>query len=152
MKLYYLKEKPEYIKEFVLLCHEEWGKPWSDNEVEEKISNKMHYTQKRLENFPTIILLEENKLLGFVSLFEEDCDERKNLTPWYATLYVKKGYRGRHLSKLLNDAIIVEAKRLHYKKIYLKTDLENFYEKYGFHFLETISSGEKIYCQWLEKE
>ena len=56
---------------------------------------------------------EEKKLIT-------DGEERKDLTPWYATMYVKKEYRGKGYSKLLNDAILKEANNLGYNKIYLK--------------------------------
>ena len=47
-------------------------------------------------------------MIGFISLFKYDGDERRDLTPWYATMYVKKEYRGKGYSKLLNDALIEE--------------------------------------------
>lgn len=141
MKICYLKDNIKYIEEFVLICHEEWGTPWEKGEEKDKLNKKVEKEKLRLEKFPTLILLDDDNLVGFVSLFENDLDEKNYLTPWYATLYIKEEYRGRHLSKMLNDAIIKEAKKLNYKKIYLKTELENFYEKYGFKFLEQTSSG-----------
>ena len=39
-------------------------------------------------------MLENNKLVGFISLFKYDGEERRDLTPWYATMYVKKEFRG----------------------------------------------------------
>lgn len=145
MKLYNLKDRPEYIKEFILICHEEWGDPWKSDEIENRTQEGINITWERLKKYPTLILLEDNKLIGFISLLEYDCDERPNLTPWYATIYVKKEYRGKDLSKKLTDAIINEAKQLDYRKIYLKTTLVNFYEKFGFVYLEKLPNGEKIY-------
>lgn len=34
-------------------------------------------------------MLSNDKLIGFISIFPNDCDECINLTPWYATMYVK---------------------------------------------------------------
>lgn len=106
---------------------------------------KTKETIERLAKYPTLILLDNDKQVGFISLLEKDCEEWIDLSPWYATLYVKEEYRGNHISKILNDAIIEEAKKRKCKKIYLKTNLNNFYEKYGFKFLETVKSREKIY-------
>lgn len=145
MILYDLKDKPEYIKEFVLICHEEWGNPWNSNNVEKILKEKIQNTLNRLENFPTLILLEDKNLVGFVSLFEKDCEDRIDLSPWYATLYIKSKYRGKGISKILTDEIIRETKKRKYEKLYLKTDLNNFYEKYNFKYLEATSNGEKIY-------
>ena len=66
-------------------------------------------------------LVDNNNLIGFISLFKYDGEDRKDLTPWYATMYVKEEYRNRGYSKLLNDAILKEAVKLGYKKVYLKT-------------------------------
>ena len=60
-------------------------------------------------------------------------------------MYVKKEYRGKGYSKILNDAILTEAKNRNFDKVYLKTDLENYYEKFGAVYIENLSNGEKLY-------
>ena len=65
-------------------------------------------------------LVDNNNLIGFISLFKYDGEDRKDLKPWYATMYVKEEYRNRGYSKLLNDAVLKEAVKLGYKKVYLK--------------------------------
>ena len=60
-------------------------------------------------------------------------------------MYVKEEFRGKGYSKLLNNAILEEAKNRGFKKLYLKTDLINYYEKFGATFLDTLSNGEKLY-------
>ena len=88
---------------------------------------------KNLDNikFCKLILLDDDKLIGFISIFPNDCDEKTNLSPWYATMYVKKEYRGCGYSKILNEAILKEARKRGFKRLYLKTDLNNYYEKFG---------------------
>ena len=92
-----------------------------------------------------MILLDKEKLVGFISIFPKDGDKRQDLTPWYATMYVKAEYRGKGLSKILNDAIIEEARNRKFEKIYLKTELENYYEKFGAEYMEDLHNGEKLY-------
>ena len=60
-------------------------------------------------------------------------------------MYVKEEYRGKGYSKILNDAIIAEARKRNFKKLYLKSDLENYYEKFGAKYIETLKNGEKLY-------
>ena len=84
-------------------------------------------------------------MLGFISLFKYDGEKRKDLTPWYATMYVKKEYRNKGYSKLLNNALLKEAKKLGYNKIYLKTNLDNYYEKYGAVYIDKLNNKEKLY-------
>jgi len=90
-------------------------------------------------------LVDNETLIGFISLFKKDGEERQDLTPWYATMYVKKEFRGKGYSKLLNDTLLKEAKKLGYNKVYLKSDLNNYYEKFGAEYLEDLKSGEKLY-------
>ena len=60
-------------------------------------------------------------------------------------MYVIKEYRNKGYSKILNDLILKEAKSLGYNKVYLKTDLLNYYEKFGFKYLETLDNSERMY-------
>ena len=97
-------------------------------------------------------LVDNNDLIGFISLFKYEEEDRKDLTPWYATMYVKKEYRNRGYSKLLNDAILKEAIKLGYKKVYLKTELDNYYEKFGAKYIKKLNKFEKLYCFELIKK
>ena len=60
-------------------------------------------------------------------------------------MFVKKEYRGNGYSRILNDAILKEAKIRGIKRLYLKTTLDNYYEKFGAKYLETLANNEKIY-------
>ena len=66
-------------------------------------------------------------------------------------MYVKEDFRGKGYSKLLNNAILEEARKRGFKKLYLKTDLINYYEKFGAIFLDTLNNGEKLYYFNLEE-
>lgn len=72
-------------------------------------------------------------------------EERKELTPWYATMYVKDKYRGLGYSKILNKEIQDIARTLGYDKIYLKSNLINYYEKFEAKYIETLQNGENLY-------
>ena len=96
-------------------------------------------------NYCKLILLDNDNLIGFISIFPKDGEERTDLSPWYATMYVKEKYRGKGYSKILNNAILYEARKRNINRLYLKTDLENYYEKFGAKFIEVLSDGEKLY-------
>ena len=142
MKVYNILEKKEYLNEVLDLELREWG-TYSKENLTKKIK-KVNELLK-LKNFAKLILLDKDNLIGFISLFPTDGEERKDLTPWYATMYVKKEYRGKGYSKILNDALLNYAKEKGYQKIYLKTDLINYYEKFGAIYLEDLKNGEKLY-------
>ena len=60
-------------------------------------------------------------------------------------MYVKKEYRSNGYSKILNAAILKEAKARGFKRVYLKTNLKNYYEKFGAIYMETLNTNEKLY-------
>lgn len=149
MKIYNIKNKLEYIQEVAILTQEEWGNNnLTKKEYEEKIQKKVQKIKRSLENpsYCKLVLLDENTLIGFISLFPHDGEEELELTPWYATMYVKKEYRGKGYSKILNDAILEEARNRGFKRVYLKTELENYYEKFGAKYIKMLENGEKLYC------
>ena len=149
LKIYNLKDKPRYIEEVAMLTQKEWGqKDLSKKEFEQKVKNKIIKIKSYFNkyNYCKLILLDNDILVGFISIFLTDGEERKDLSPWYATMYVKEKYRGRGYSKILNNAILAEARKRNISRLYLKTDLENYYEKFGAKFLEVLSNGEKLYC------
>jgi len=145
MKIVNIKKDSKYLKEYIRLCSLEWGKTKNEEEMKLYIIEK----EKRILNEDKVIsilgLIKDNILLGFISLFRYEDEENKELTPWYATMYVKKEYRGNGYSKKLNNEILKEAKKLGYKKVYLKTDLINYYEKFGAKYITDIENGEKLY-------
>lgn len=148
LEIYNINDKKEYLKEVAELTQKEWGsRTNSIEEFNKKIDKKINKIIANLNNpnYCKLILLQDNTLIGFISIFPHDCDERPDLSPWYATMYVKKEFRGNGYSKLLNEAILKEAKYRGFAKIYLKTDLINYYEKFSANYIETLKSGEKLY-------
>lgn len=146
MKIYDLKEKLEYLDEVVLLEFDEWAENKEDNRkvrLEMKKEKICSYFEDK--SFCKLILVDGDELIGFISIFPFDSEEEKDLTPWYATMYVKKEHRGLGYSKILNDAILNEAKNRGFKEIYLKTDLVNYYDKFGAIFIKMMNSGERLY-------
>ena len=147
LKIYDIREKQEYLEEVVTLTRLEWGnKNDSKEEFNNKVKDKIEIIKNNFDNpyFAKLILLDDNNLVGFISLFEKDGD-RVDLKPWYATMYVKKEYRGKGYSKILNEAILKEAKKRGFERVYLKTDLINYYEKFGAIYMEDLNNGEKLY-------
>ena len=148
LKIYNIKDKQEYLREVAILTQLEWGKNnLSKEEFENKVDKKIEKIKNSFEkkDYCKLILLDDNKLVGFISIFTTDGEERKDLSPWYATMYVKKEFRGKGYSKILNSAILEEAKNRKIKRLYLKTELNNYYEKFGAKFIEVLSNGEKLY-------
>lgn len=146
MEIYNLKDKLEYLDEVATLEYDEWARRSKENR-ENRLENKKEKIRNMFLDkfFCKLILVDDNELIGFISIFPYDCDEEPNLTPWYSTMYVKKEYRKQGYSKILNDAILNEAKERGFKTIYLKTNLNNYYDKFGAIYIKELKSGEKLY-------
>ncbi len=146
MKIYNLRDKLEYLDEVAKLEYEEWADNKEENK-QERIKRKKEKICNALNNksFCKLILIDNNELIGFVSIFPKDCEEEKELTPWYATMYVKEEYRNNGYSRILNNAILKEAQSRGFTTVYLKTNLENYYEKFGAIFIKKLKSGEYLY-------
>ena len=148
LKIFNLAQKRKYIEEIATLTQREWGeKNLSEKNFNSKIKLKISQIKSNLNNpnYCKLILLDDETLVGFISIFPNDCDEKPELSPWYATMYVKEEYRKKGYSKILNNAIIAEARKRNFSKLYLKSDLENYYEKFGAKYIENLQNGEKLY-------
>ena len=64
---------------------------------------------------------------------------------YVCSIYTKEEYRNKGYSKILNDAILNEAKKKGYNRIYLKSNLINYYEKFGAKYIITLNNKEKLY-------
>lgn len=142
MEIINISNNKKYLKEYAKLCYYEWSS--KEKSLKSYINSKLNNTNSNI--ISVLALIDNHTLIGFISLFKEDDDTLTNLTQWYATMYVKKEYRNKGYSKLLNDALLKEAKSLGYKKVYLKSTLVNYYEKFGAQELTNISnSNEKVF-------
>ena len=150
MEIIKINNNDNYLKEYIMLCNEEWGSKKNKEQLKKYIEEKMEQIHSGSKVISILALIHDDKMLGFISLFKYDGEKRKDLTPWYATMYVKKEYRNRGYSKLLNDAILKEAKNLGYKKVYLKTTLNDYYEKFNAQYFDSLEKKEKIYYIELE--
>ena len=145
-KIYDLKDKKEYLKEVATLEYNEWANNKEEDyqaRIERKIAKINSLFSEK--NFVKLILLNSEELIGFVSMFPNDCEEYKELTPWYATIYIKKNYRNKGYSKVLTKAILEKAKTMNIKQLYLKTKLKGYYEKLGAKYYKNLNEEENIY-------
>ena len=145
MEIVNIKENSEFLSEYIELCSYEWGSKKTKLEMQKYVEKRKKIILNDDKVISILGLVDNNILIGFISLFKYDGEDRKDLTPWYATMYVKKEYRDRGYSKLLNDAILKEAVKLGYKKVYLKTELDNYYEKFGAKYAGKLNEFEKLY-------
>ncbi len=96
------------------------------------------------------LLLRNGDPIGCYGLVTNDFISRHDLFPWFAALYVAESERGQELGGLLLDHGIKEAALAGFSTLYLTTDHDGYYEKYGWTRIEDgyDRDGEpcRIYC------
>lgn len=112
--------------------------------------------QKALEDFrnqktdgsipATLVLREDGRLVGSVSVVRDDCEARRDLGPWLASLYVLPADRGHRHGHRLIEAAVELAKRNGAVCLYVFTEsAEDLFSGHGFtRFDTTATNGHAI--------
>jgi predicted N-acetyltransferase YhbS len=78
-----------------------------------------------------LIALRGDELLGTINLVDNDDDDHTDWYPWLAGMVVAESHRGQGIGSQLVRALLVEAKRLNFDRVYFGTDGPRFYERLG---------------------
>lgn len=90
------------------------------------------------ENTKVLMLVDDKNLISFCTFAGKDDIQPTDLTPWIGFVYTFPKYRGhRYLGELLNYAEEL-AKAEEIKSIYISTNHNGLYEKYGYEFFEMM--------------
>ena len=105
------------------------------------------------ENTKVLMLTEGGDLISFCTFADKDDIQPTELTPWIGWVYTFPHYRGhRYVGKLLSYAEAL-AKTDGINSIYISTNHNGLYEKYGYKFFEIMKDmhGEdsRVYVRYL---
>jgi len=78
------------------------------------------------------VATEGANIAGYCTLAERDCIPDVPYTPFIGFVFVGEDYRGDRLSEKMIRVALEYAKGLGFDRVYLVSDHENLYEKYGF--------------------
>jgi len=96
---------------------------------------------------------EDGQICGFCTVAEKDCIPNLPYTPYIGYVFVDENCRGKRLSGQMIRFAMDYLKQLGFCRVYLISDHENLYEKYGFSVVDRAASPwgsvEKIYRQAL---
>ena len=100
-----------------------------------------------------IVAFDNNEICGYCTVAKTDCIPNLIYTPYIGYLFVDEECRGNRLSQKLIVYSMKYLKSIGFDKVYLVSDHENLYEKYGFKVIDRKKSPwgseEKIYIQEL---
>lgn len=96
-----------------------------------------------------IVALNGNEIAGYCTAAKKDCIPDVPYTPYIGYLFVDEKYRGHRLSQKLISYAMSYLKSLGFRQVFLVSDHENLYEKYGFKVIDKKPAPwgeiEKIY-------
>ena len=96
-----------------------------------------------------VVALQSEKICGFCTVVKEDCIPGVPYSPYIRCVFVGEPYRGRRLSQKMIGFSIDYLKSIGFHKVYLVSDHDGLYEKYGFQVVDRQpapwGSLEKIY-------
>ncbi|MYL72607.1 GNAT family N-acetyltransferase [Halobacillus litoralis] len=128
MRISSLQERKDLVRLATNVFWEQWGSENNFKLYEDCIRQSL----KDEDELPLFyILLDEEEIIGTYALLRNDMNSRQDLCPWFACLYVKPDHRGQKIGEQLLRHASEEAGRLGYDTLHLGTDLEGYYEKYG---------------------
>jgi GNAT superfamily N-acetyltransferase len=143
VKIEYLSDRPEFLPTLAQWHHEEWSALRPGDSVEARIIRLKSWCGRG--GVPlTVIALSDDELLGSASLIEHDMDDRLELTPWLAAVFVAPEHRRRGVGAALVRRIMDEATSLQVPRLYLYTvDSTAFYANLGWSPVEKTQYREK---------
>ncbi|HNX75171.1 MAG TPA: GNAT family N-acetyltransferase [Candidatus Rifleibacterium sp.] len=145
-----IHEFADGIEEGIAYIHGIWGSSRSLSYYQDALRHS--FTSARLPQF--FLLLDAGRPIGCAAIITNDFISRHDLYPWAACLYVAESERGKgHGGRLLEHACL-KAKEAGFADIYLTTDHDGYYERYGWQRIEDgidLFSGQpsRIYTRHL---
>ncbi|MBQ8638975.1 MAG: GNAT family N-acetyltransferase [Lachnospiraceae bacterium] len=96
-----------------------------------------------------IAAFDQEKICGYCTVSKTDCIPEVSYTPYIGYVFVGEEYRGKRLSQKLIENAMEYLKTVGFEEVYLISDHENLYEKYGFEVIDRRiapwGTEEKIY-------
>lgn len=125
-----IQEHPELIEKAARWFHEKWGIP------ETAYLESMRACVERREPVPQwYVLMEGERVIAGLGVIERDFHQRPDLTPNVCAVYVEEAYRSQGIAGRMLDFVCREFREKGLKNLYLVTDHDTFYERYGWAFL-----------------
>ena len=126
LQIILLREHPELLDRMAKWFHEKWGID------EQAYRESMEACVKGASPVPQWYVMADGKrFVGGLGVIENDFHERPDLAPNVCAVYTEPDYRGRGIAGRLLNAVAEDMHKLGIDTLYLLTDHDSFYERYG---------------------
>lgn len=124
-----LREKPQWKQKAAQWFHEKWNVPVDAylESIEESLNSENPVPQWYLA-------VKEEQIIGGIGVIENDFHDRKDLTPNVCAVYVEEEFRCRGIAIKMLETVCRDMKEKGIDTLYLITDHDSFYERYGWEF------------------
>jgi len=138
-----LTKESQFLEKGVNYFWKCWGNDSNFNFYNNCIQNSLS-DEVSLPKF--YILLNGKAIIGSYALLTNDIISRQDLLPWFACLFVDEKFRNKGYAEELLIHGLTEASNKGFEKLYLSTDLKDFYDKKGWDLFSYgySLSGEKF--------
>lgn len=138
MNIMKLADYPQWLDQAANWFANQWGIPV------EAYRDSIQMSIEQQDGVPQwyVILNDEQQIIAGAGIIENDFHNRKDLAPNLCALFVEEAYRRQNIAKQLLDFARTDMKSAGFEKLYLVTDLNDFYEKCGWTFLTTVQDDE----------
>jgi len=134
MTLISVREHPEWADRMIAYFQEKWASEASRPIYEDCIRNCLH-TESPLPQW--YLLVEGDTIAGCAGLITNDFISRMDLYPWLCALYIEPAFRGNGYPGMLINQCKEDARKGGFANLYLATDHESYYERWGFAHIAT---------------
>ena len=132
-----LRDRPELLNKASNWFHEKWGVP-TEAYLECMVAYLSHQTE-----YGWYLCLKDNEIIGGLGVIENDFHNRPDLKPNVCAVYVEEKYRGQGIAGKLLNLVVESEKSKGISPLYLLTDHEGFYERYGWKFLCLVQGNDE---------
>lgn len=131
-----LRNKPELLETLAQWHQEEWSQLNPGETLEQRIIRMQPFLNDK--PIPSMYIAFDTVFSGSAAIVENDMDNRPDLSPWLASVFVIPEYRNQGIGSALVHHVMQQAQQSSIDKLYLYTpDREAFYHKLGWRRIDT---------------
>ena len=130
-----VREHPDMADAAARWFHEKWGIPLEA--YQESIGQCLKAGIEHLQESPVpqwYLAMNGEDIAGGLGVIENDYHNRKDLCPNVCAVYVEEAFRCRGIAGMLLEAVCADMAAQGIDTLYLLTDHDSFYERYGWEF------------------
>lgn len=125
-----IQEHGEWLEQTAGWFHRKWNIP------REAYVESMQMCLQKISAVPQwYIVLDGEKIVAGIGVIENDFHDRKDLRPNVCAVYVEEAYRNQGIAGKMLQFVCDDMKEKGITTLYLVTDHDSFYERYGWEFL-----------------